>query len=193
MIMENRIAAIRETIVDKLLNTKKDGISRMVYWLEASDFFTAPASTKHHYAFEGGLALHSLSVRNTMHKLNMCFDSPILEDSIEIVSLLHDVCKANYYVRKPKKYFDPIKQNREPVEYEVKDQLPIGHGEKSLYIVGRHLDLNTAEECAIRYHMGAWTPGVVQDPRSFNEAAEYPLVTLMIAADNISSRMLEKK
>lgn len=185
---------IKFDIIEVLENTSRPGMYDMINWLENdSDFFTAPASTKHHYAFEGGLALHSLSVRDAMHNLNGCFDGIVdsYPYSIDIVSLLHDICKTNYYVKK-QIWYDPIKQSQHDVEYVVDDKLPLGHGEKSLVLISQFLNLTTEEACAVRWHMGSWTPGVIQDPRTFNEAAKYPLVTLLIAADNISSRLLER-
>ena len=43
-------------------NIKRDGADKLLEWLLGSDFFTAPASTRHHLAYKGGLVEHSLNV-----------------------------------------------------------------------------------------------------------------------------------
>ena len=47
-------------------NIKREGARELLAWLETTDFFTAPASTKFHCACEGGLVQHSLSVYHTL-------------------------------------------------------------------------------------------------------------------------------
>lgn len=41
-------------------NIKRDGADALLDWLKKSDFFKAPASTKYHGAYEGGLLEHDL-------------------------------------------------------------------------------------------------------------------------------------
>jgi len=77
-------------ITNLLMSIQRDGMGRMVDFLETSDFFTAPASTKYHLAYSGGLAEHSLSVRETLLEMNNVFNTNIPSDSIDIVSLLQD-------------------------------------------------------------------------------------------------------
>ena len=43
-------------------NIHRDGLEDLLSWLQKSDFFTAPASTKYHGAYEGGLCEHSMDV-----------------------------------------------------------------------------------------------------------------------------------
>lgn len=171
----------RNEIVNRLLNTERHGMGDMVNYLTCnSDFFTAPASRSHHLAYKGGLAEHSLSVFRTMSKLADAFDAEVTMDEIAISALLHDVCKTNYYVKTG-------------TGWEVDDQLPLGHASKSVYIISRFINLTDAEVAAIMWHMGCWSPGVVQDSRSYNEAvSKYQLVPLLIAADFVSSRIVEK-
>ena len=183
---------LKNKILVELTKTNYPGMFRLCDWLEfETDFFEAPASTSHHYAFPGGLAKHSWCVFDTMKKLDMCFDLDISLNSMRVTALLHDVCKTNYYKRK--EWSDPVSKVVNPPEYVVADQIPLGHGEKSLALVAQFLRLSIEEACAIRWHMGAWTSGVIQDPRTFNQAAKYPLVTLLVNADNLSSRIIEEK
>ena len=187
---------IKNQIKRILYDTKCDGIPRLVNYLENdTDFFEAPASTKHHLARIGGLAEHSLSVYNTMVRLNDTFGLDIPLHQIAITGLLHDLCKANYYCKEVKPIPNIPDMSRYTGKWVVNDELPLGHGEKSLYLVNKYLTLSDAEAAAIRWHMGCWTPGVTTDKglsQSFNLAVEkYPLVTLLITADCISSRLLE--
>ena len=42
-------------------NIHRPGAEKLLAWLEGTDFFTAPASTRFHAAYEGGLLDHSLN------------------------------------------------------------------------------------------------------------------------------------
>lgn len=187
---------IKDQVKKILYDTKHEGISKLVAYLEFdTDFFKAPASTSHHLARKGGLAEHSLSVYEAMVRLNETFRLDIPLHQIVITGLLHDLCKTNYY----NKEFEPIPNipdfSRSTGKWVVEDKLPLGHGEKSLYLVSKYLNLSDAKAAAIRWHMGCWTSGVTTDhglAQSFNSAVEkYPLVSLLISADYISSRLLE--
>ena len=43
-------------------NIKREGADKLLEYLEKSDFFTAPSSTRFHGSYEGGLVQHSLNV-----------------------------------------------------------------------------------------------------------------------------------
>ena len=94
-------------------NIKRDGADALWEWMESSDFFTAPASSRYHLAAEGGLCQHSINVYKRLCKLldDEYGESPYSPETISIVSLLHDLCKANMY--KPgwrnQKTYDPAK------------------------------------------------------------------------------------
>ena len=95
------------------------------------------------------------------------------EETIAVCGLLHDVCKANVYKKEPKnqKSYDPEKVKRAQkwqikhdelgdfiwesvMSYKFEDQMPYGHGEKSVYIVSGFMKLSREEAFAIRWHMG---------------------------------------
>lgn len=185
----------KENIITILTATERIGMDKMIDFLETSDFFTAPASTKYHLAYEGGLAEHSLSVRNTLLKLNEMFVAGIPSDSLDVVALLHDVCKTGFYVQKQKWRKDDHNKWETYVEWDVEDTLPIGHGEKSLYLISKFIKLSDAEAAAVRWHMTAFDAGIHFDYPSgyaFRAAAKkYPLVTLLFLADYGSSQLLE--
>lgn len=188
---------VKNQIKRILYDTKYDGIPRLVNHLEhETDFFEAPASTKHHLARVGGLAEHSLSVYETMVRLKDTFELDIPLHHIVITGLLHDVCKTDYYIEWQTNHVNSFGGVDCSIGWKVDDTLPLGHGEKSLYLISKYLTLSDAEAAAIRWHMGCWTPGVTTDKglsQSFNLAAEkYPLVALLISADYISTRLLEE-
>ena len=151
----------------------------MLQWLETTDFFTAPASTRFHLAREDGLVEHSVHVYERLQALyQQEFTGgamPTLEqqESIAICGLLHDICKVNVYQQEPKnrKTYDPTKVAAAEswqvkhdalgdfvwetiMGYKFEDSLPYGHGEKSVYIISGFMRLTREEAMAIRWHMG---------------------------------------
>ena len=158
----------------------RNGKDALEYWLEnETDFFTAPASSKHHLAQPGGLVIHSLNVYKRLLEITARdvlggTDGALLaEDVVEtvaILGLLHDVCKAGVYHQT-----DPFKAAAEGklatmAPYEFRDPFPLGHGEKSLFLITRHLALTEEEALAIRWHMGAYDDAVKGGSRSMTEA-----------------------
>ena len=74
-------------------NVSREGAADLAAWLETTDFFTAPASTRYHCACEGGLVLHSLSVYHTL--MERYFEEGVdSRESFAIVALLHDLCNG---------------------------------------------------------------------------------------------------
>lgn len=159
---------------------KRDGAASMLYWLDSkTDFFTAPASTNKHLAQPGGLVIHSLNVYKRLLEITARdvfggTDGALLaEDVVEtvaILGLLHDVCKAGVYHQT-----DPFKAAAEGklatmAPYEFRDPFPLGHGEKSLFLITRHMALTEEEALAIRWHMGAYDDAVKGGSRSMTEA-----------------------
>jgi hypothetical protein len=185
----------KQNITMILGDVHREGMSELVEYLEGTDFFSAPASIKHHCAYIGGLAEHSMNVYHMLDILHDRLDIYLPSDSLIITSLLHDVCKANYYVQEPAWRKDDRGKWESYIRWGVNDQLPLGHGEKSLYLVSRFIPLSDSEASAIRWHMGAWTPGMSDYAMSmaYNAAVnKYPLVTLLETADNMASRLIEK-
>ena len=90
---------MKDKFIELLRSTKREGIENLISFLEKTDFFTAPASTRFHGSYEGGLLEHSMKVYEILnYKLkNNVIDLFVPEDTIIIVALLHDICKANFY------------------------------------------------------------------------------------------------
>lgn len=170
-------------------NIKREGARELLAWLETTDFFTAPASTKFHCACEGGLVQHSLSVYHTLMEryFEEGTDNP---ESFAIAALLHDLCKANFYKVSTRNVKNEETGSWEKVPYyAVEDQFPYGHGEKSVYLIERFLRLKPSEAMAIRWHMGFSGP---EDPRTVGQALQkYPLAFALATADMEASYFLE--
>lgn len=163
-------------------------------FLEAKGFFLAPCSTEYHLAEEGGLALHTLNVLWAARALRDAFGLfEVRDDSVTICALAHDLCKVEFYTRgKRNKKIDG--QWREVTVWEVKDALPLGHGERSLFLAQKFFRLTEREALAIRWHMGAFTGGVAEDyptRMALSEALKDPLVALIHSADFTATRLLE--
>lgn len=139
-------------------------ISSLIYKLESSDFFRAPCSTKNHLAVAGGLCFHALNVYDTMERLNREFSIGLQEDTIIIISLLHDIAKMDKYEsynRNIKKYSENGKKSDESGRYdwvtewaykvrEDNNRFVFGHyGQNSEYIVNSYIPLKTEESAAI--------------------------------------------
>ncbi len=181
---------------------KREGADKLLDFIcsPASDFFTAPASARYHSAYEGGLCEHSLNVYDclvayldrdvarTKYKLNYT------DETIAIVSLLHDLCKMNVY----KPGFRNVKNEQGIWEkvptFEFDDKLPYGHGEKSVYMITPFMKLTREEAFAIRYHMGFSGAGTQQEMNNVSKAYEmFPLAFALSTADMEATYYIESE
>ena len=166
----------------------------MVY-IRNSDFYTAPASTRFHLSTEGGLLQHSLNVYEClMAKRDNVVWGPILDevgkDSLTIVSLLHDICKTNFYATELRWRKDSNNRWEQYPVYTIDDQLPYGHGEKSVMMIEKFMKLTDEEKFAIRWHMGYSEPAGLY-PQVGKAMELYPLVLALHEADMEASKILE--
>lgn len=137
---------------------QRDGIEALLEYLEKSDFFYAPASTKFHCDHEGGLAEHSINVYERLRQniLNEYGNlDTISEETIAICGLFHDLCKIEYYTVSMRNVKEDGKWVQKPF-YTVDEKLPYGHGEKSVYIINGFIRLTREEALAINWHMGGF-------------------------------------
>ena len=171
-------------------NIKREGADKLLDFIcsPSSDFFTAPASTKFHSAYEGGLCEHSVKVFNRFlnkvkNEYGEKFEEKVSLESLAIIALLHDVCKADYY----KIEMRNVKENGNWVQkpfYTVDDKLPYGHGEKSVYIINGFTRLTREEAMAINWHMGGFDNRVQGGSYALKDAFNaYPLALLFHLAD----------
>lgn len=153
----------KQQIIDIYRNyVKREGSDKLLdYLINKSDFFTAPASTRFHGAYDGGLAQHSLNVYNCFKaylerdRVRELYNLNASDETIAVCALLHDICKVNVYTRGTRNV-----KNEETGQWEkvptffFDDGLPYGHGEKSVYMITGFMRLTREEAFAIRYHMG---------------------------------------
>lgn len=146
--------------------------------LDAAGFYEAPASKGHHGAYRGALFDHSLQVtyelQDLTNRLGLKWSRP---ESPYIIGMLHDLCKMDAYI---------IKEDGS-IEWN-KDQELDGHGEKSVILAQKYIQLTDEEIMCIRYHMGAFT-----DQKEWSKysaaVAKYPNVLYTHTADMIASQI----
>ena len=175
---------MKEEFLNLLRQTKREGIEDLIHFLENSDFFTAPASTRFHGNFEGGLAKHSMKVYEILkHKVENCvMDINIPEESIILIALLHDICKTNFYKIDYRNAKNELGVWEKVPYYTVDDTIPYGHGEKSVMMITEYIKLTPEEKYSIRWHMGYTEPKELYN--TIGAAyKKYPLALLMHEAD----------
>lgn len=171
-------------------NITREGSAQLLEWLEKTDFFTAPASTRYHCACENGLVMHSVSVYNTMIEKHFDEETDSAE-SFAICALLHDLCKAQFYKISSRNVKNEDTGRWEKVPYySVDDRFPFGHGEKSVFLIERFMKLKLDEAMAIRWHMGEFGD---KNSNTISQAYNmYPLAVKLHLADLESTFLREK-
>ena len=166
---------------------QRPGCSEFLAWLESTDFFSAPASTKYHEAYPGGLCEHSLAVYKKFRRLNEMSPEKyrLSDESVALCALLHDVCKCNVYVASTRNVKNEATGMWEKVPfYLFNDSFPMGHGEKSVFLITQYMTLSPVEAMAIRWHMGAFDDSVRGGSRSLGNAYEmFPAALNLHIAD----------
>ena len=169
-------------------NVHREGSEDFLAWLEKSDFFEAPASTKFHSNVTGGLCFHTLNVfdrftRNLAMQYGENWQDTVSLESATIMSLLHDVCKVDCY----KMELRNVKVDGEWVKqpyYAYDESLPYGHGEKSVYIISSFFKLSREEAMAINWHMGGFDQRVLGGSYALSNAYyQYPVAVLLHVSD----------
>lgn len=180
-------------------NITRPGSDKLLNYLisEQSDFFTAPCSTRFHGSYAGGLVQHSINVYNCLkdylsrQRTKDVYGMNYTDESIALVSLLHDVCKMNFYSVDYRNAKNEQGVWEKVPYYTINDQLPYGHGEKSVYIVSGFMRLTREEAFAIRYHMGF---SGIEDRNSIGKAFKmFPLAFALSVADMEATYFLESK
>jgi len=169
-------------------NITRPGSDNLLNYLESSDFFTAPASSRFHSNFEGGLCEHSVKVYKRFIKIleneyGNNWQETVSLETATIIALLHDVCKIDFY----KTDYRNVKVDGQWVQkpyFSVSDNLPYGHGEKSVYIISGFIKLTREEAMAINWHMGAMDDRIKGGSYSLSPAFyNYPTCLLFHLAD----------
>lgn len=188
----------KQAYINLLRSSGREGIDNLIDYLEAkTDFFTAPASTKYHNNFEYGLLLHSLNVYDNFKKLlAMRPEIKVEEDSAIIVSLCHDLCKANFYTVEKR---NRKNENGQWESYEAyatikSPTLPYPHSTRSIRILRSFIRISHLEELMIFYHMGPFGGEDYEYRNLLQDVNErYPATLLFYMADLISSYLDEEK
>ncbi len=175
---------MKEDFIKLLKTIKREGIDELIAFLEKSDFFKAPASTRFHGSHEGGLAEHSMKVYEILVKKVNSSVIPIdvSSETLIIIALLHDICKTNYYKVDYRNAKNSFGEWEKVPYYTVEDNIPYGHGEKSVMMITEFIKLTVEEKYCIRWHMGFSEPKELYG--TLGEAyKKYPLALLVHEAD----------
>lgn len=173
--------------------------------LRNSDFYYAPASTKYHCAFEGGLVYHCLGVYDALVKLNDSFNLQLDPESMIICGLLHDFSKMNFYDKTfmNKKIYSPTGKKSDEngkfdwvsvpgyVTRDSNNRFVFGNHEQTAeFMVRNYIPLSIEESVAILHHMG----GMNWDCSQVNIGEIYGKYSLAVAlhlADMASTYLVE--
>ena len=179
-------------------NIHREGAEALLDYLEnKSDFFTAPASTRYHGAYAGGLCDHSVNVYHCLRdylsraRVQELYGLEYSDETVALVALLHDVCKVGCYKSGTRNVKGSDGKWTAVPTFFFDDPLPYGHGEKSVYIVNGFLRLTREEAMAIRWHMG-FSGG--EDKGLVGQAFQkYPLAFALATADMEATYFLEQE
>lgn len=202
---ESELEEAKKEFLALLRSTERDGVEDVIEELERLGFFKAPASVERRLNFEGGLLLHSLNtckaalaIWESMIPLASNLADEVRRDGVIIAALLHDVCKSDIYTPIIKKRKTSLGYYTEQEGYKVSyENLPIGHGEKSVVLLlCSGLEMREEEMLAIRWHMAEWEVNMhsASELKIYNTARElYPLVTIIQTADRLAASLIEEK
>lgn len=177
-------------------NIKREGADKLLDYLIGSDFFTAPASTRFHSAYKGGLCSHSVNVYKRMvwllqNEYGDAWKDKYSAESVAIVGLLHDLCKVSYYKEEMRNVKINGEWEKQPY-YTIDEALPYGHGEKSVYIASGFIRLTRDEAMAINWHMGGFDDRARGGSYSAGHAFEkFTLAVFAHSADFLASYLDE--
>lgn len=199
----------KQTFIDLVNSIQREGFykEKLLYKLENSDFYTAPASTVFHNSFEGGLLDHTLNVYYQL--VNLVQSNHITtysDDTLKIVALFHDISKMNFYevyVRNVKKYSDKGRNSDAMGKFdwsaekgykvkEATDRYLFGtHGQNSERILSYFMPLSEEESAAIIWHHAGMDNGLA-DKDLTPILNRYPLVVLLHMADMLATYITER-
>ena len=173
---------MKEEFIELLRSTNREGIEDLLGFLEKSDFYTAPASTRFHGNYESGLLEHSMKVYELFNKKIKDHGLDTSDATIKIAALLHDICKTNFYKVDYRNAKNSLGVWEKVPYYAIEDTIPYGHGEKSVMMITEYMKLTNEEKYAIRWHMGFTEPKELYG--TIGEAyKKYPIALLLHEAD----------
>ena len=175
---------MKEKFIELLRSTNRENIEELIKFIQKTDFFEAPASTRFHGSREYGLVEHSLKVYELLlQKVKTAsIEIKTPEESLILIALLHDICKANYYKIDYRNAKNALGVWEKVPYYTVDDTIPYGHGEKSVMMITEYMKLTSEEKYAIRWHMGFTEPKEQYGTLGI-AYTKYPLALLVFEAD----------
>lgn len=188
----------RELFISIMKQVERPGVDELLAWLEGTDFYSAPASTRFHGSYPGGLVYHTLNVVYELRELVRFYDvKDITNESIIIVALAHDFCKINIYqetmVNVPPQRSKSGKWEQQ-LGYKKNEILKLGHGAKSLSILQNFIKLEDYEKEAIFWHMGAYDTGTLSSIHDLYDVfKENKLAFLLHMADMVATYITESE
>jgi len=173
---------MKEKVKELLNKINRPGMSELIDFLEKSDYYKAPASTRYHGAYEKGLMEHSYKVYEILKEKVEFHKLEVSEETLIIVTLLHDLCKVNFYKVDYRNAKNAKGEWEKVPYYTIEDTIPYGHGEKSVMMLTEYIKLTNEEKYAIRWHMGFSEPK--EQYGTLGQAfKKYPLALLLHEAD----------
>ena len=175
---------MKDKFIELLKSTNREGIDKLIEFIDKTDFYKAPASTRFHGSYEGGLLEHSMKVyeilKDKVSKAIIPIETP--EESLILIALLHDLCKVNFYKVDYRNAKNQFGEWEKVPYYTIEDTIPYGHGEKSVMMITEYIKLTVEEKYAIRWHMGFTEPK--ESYTTLGEAfKKYPVALLVHEAD----------
>lgn len=168
-------------------DTCQEKVNNILNWLDSTDFFTAPASTRFHESFEGGLLYHTLKVYNQIVDLKKVGKfSNVDLSSAALVSLVHDWCKINLYSCYKKNVKNQETGQWEQVDAYNRGSYEFPHGQQSLEVARCFFKFTQEEKLAITHHMGHWYCHPSEESCLQTSNERYPLVHMLQFADQLS-------
>lgn len=180
-------AEFTRLVMDKV---KRNGMTDLLAWLETTDFYTAPASTRYHGSHECGLVMHSLNVYSQLKKLCGWYQCDASDESVAIVALFHDLCKIGCYKTQMRWRKDKNDKWEQYATYTFDEDFAYGgHGAKSVFLVQSFMKLTPEEASAINCHMGQWDATTYSNPTRVYE--RNLLAWLLHVADEAADFLME--
>lgn len=208
MLEATQIQENKEKFSTGITNINRVGMKDLLNYLdEETNFFLSPASSNYHGNYDGGLCEHSLEVFHNIKLVSQIYNDYYSMETLGLIALLHDVCKINIYQKETKSRKVKDKEGnfvydfRGKVKWEdyetyaIVDNLPLGHGEKSVIILQDFIKLTLEEKLAIRWHMGGYddlTKTYIGNITANKAFSEHSIVTLLHMAD-LASIFLKPK
>ena len=212
MLSDIQIENNKQEFINLINKIERESFKKDLFFakMENSDFYYAPASTKYHNNFKGGLVDHCLNVYYRLINLVKLagLEDRVSDESCIIVALMHDLAKRNFYsisIRNKKKYSESGKRDDRDGNgrydwvsvpgYIVADSserfLYGNHEQTSEFMASQFIDLTVEESVAILHHMGGLSFDSTKEDY-FSIYRRYPLALLLFEADMIAACIDER-